>query len=125
MTELERRIDVIQQLKEFHPGILQDINHKIAHYTGGMKDFGGLRWDYCIFKATVRELEETLGEAIGGNRQKELEEQRDRNSFDRTLAKLGGPSDRGNTMESRAAAKRNDRAKVNDYLYIMGGKYEY
>lgn len=121
MTELERRIDVIEQLKEFHSSIVQDINSNIAHYTGGFKDSGSLRMDYCIFKATVRELEETLGEALGGNRQKELEDIERKKRFDRALEACGGPTDSGgNDMASRFRDKVADIFKVREYRMITG-----
>jgi hypothetical protein len=53
----KRRIKLIKKLSEFHPGIIQMEDERFAHYTGGMKDSGDLNWRYCLFEASVFDLE--------------------------------------------------------------------
>jgi hypothetical protein len=53
---LQERFNLIKKLSDFHPGQVQMVNDKIAHYTGGMKDSGDLNWRYCLFEAELRDL---------------------------------------------------------------------
>ena len=60
LNEADERIELIRKLCEFHPGVVQEYNKNLAHYTGGMKDDGDLDFRYCLFKATIAELNEAV-----------------------------------------------------------------
>ena len=60
MERQRTRLTIIKKLNEIHPGIISSHNPKIAHYTGGMMDSGELNWEYCLFEATIEELQEAL-----------------------------------------------------------------
>jgi len=56
------RLQLVRKLSRVHPGeISSSCEHgRLAHYTGGMVDNGDLNWSYCLFKATIQELQNAV-----------------------------------------------------------------